>query len=186
MAILDNPRHELFCQELAKGTRQDAAYLAAGYNGDKTSASRLAAQPEIRARVQELLAAIAERAEISREMVVRELGRIGFSDIRSMFTKTGAMKRIEDLDDDTAAAIASVEVVTKRVPGGDAAEVEHVAKIKTWDKRAALVDIAKMQGWHIERHELTGKDGADLIPAMDDTELARLMVFALSKATNTP
>lgn len=182
MPVLANPKHELFAQELAKGVGQTEAYLLAGYRGDKTAASRLSTNVNIQARVAEILAAGAERAEITREMVVRELGRIGFSDIRRVFDSNGALRRLEDLDDESAAAIASVEVVTKRVPGGEKDEVEHVAKIKTWDKRAALVDIAKMQGWHVERHEHTGKDGGPIETAdMTPTEKARRIAFALHR-----
>ena len=31
MPLLDNPRHEIFAQELAKGTSQKEAYVSAGY-----------------------------------------------------------------------------------------------------------------------------------------------------------
>jgi phage terminase small subunit len=184
MPVLDNARHERFAQELAKGASQVAAYEAAGYKPNESHASRLVANGKIADRVSEILAAGAERAEITREMVVRELGRIGFSDIRRVFDSNGALRRLEDLDDESAAAIASVEVVTKRVPGGDKDEVEHVAKIKTWDKRAALVDIAKMQGWHVERHEHTGKDGGPIETAdLSERDVAKTLAFILARGS---
>jgi len=71
-------RHERFVQELAKGTPQGEAYLAAGFNGlnpesRKANASRLAARPEVRARLHELLLAAARSAEVSAVDVTRML-----------------------------------------------------------------------------------------------------------------
>ncbi len=180
MPVLPNARHERFAQELAKGSSQTEAYLAAGYKGDKTAASRMSTNVNVQARVAELKEAIAERAEITQADVLRELGRIGFADIRRLFTPGGNLRAIDDLDDDTAASIASIEVVTRRVPGGDDADVEHVAKIKTWDKRAALVDIGKHLGMFKDKVELTGKDGGPI--EMADMDLARLIAFQLTKA----
>ena len=180
MPILDNSRHEIFAQELAKGATTDEAYQLAGYKANRGNASTLKANQIIADRVAEILAAGAERAEITREMVVRELGRIGFSDIRKVFNSNGSLKRMEELDDEAAAAIAAVEVVTRKVQGGDADEVEHVAKIKSWDKRAALVDIAKLQGWIVEKHEHTGKDGAAIAVETSPRDLAKNIAFALA------
>lgn len=187
MPILGNPHHERFCQEIAQGRMQDEAYELAGYSKNRGNASRLRSDPKIAARIQEILEAGAERAEITRERVLAELGRIGFNDIRKVFSENGALKRVEELDDDAAAAVAAIEVVTRRVPGGDADEVEHVAKIKTWDKRAALVDIAKMQGWLVDRHEHTGKDGGPIETAdVSENEAARRVAFLLLRADRQP
>lgn len=183
MPVLDDPRYELFAQELAKGVAQPEAYRRAGFAGNKTAASRRAHDPVIRERVAEILAAGADRAEITREMVVRELGRIAFADIRQVFDSNGSLKRVEDLDDDAAASVAAIEVVQRRVPGGDKDETESVAKIKTWDKRAALVDIAKMQGWHVERHEHTGKDGGAIeVADKSPRDIAKDIAFLLARA----
>jgi hypothetical protein len=62
MPILQNPRHERFAQELAKGKTADEAYAAAGYKPDRGPASGLAANGNIRARVAELQAIGAEEA----------------------------------------------------------------------------------------------------------------------------
>jgi phage terminase small subunit len=75
MPILDNPRHERFCHELVRGQSQSAAYAAAGYEPTsastaKASASRLAARPEIRARVTELTTNSAKRAELTRVEII--------------------------------------------------------------------------------------------------------------------
>lgn len=184
MPVLANARHERFAQELAKGKPVTTAYELAGYKANKGNCFRLKENESVEARVREILGAAAKRTEITQARVLEELGKIGFSDIRKLFSDTGALKRVEDLDDDAAACLSSIEVVTKRVPGGGDSEVEHVAKLKLWDKRAALVDIGKHLGMFKEIHEHTGKDGGPI--EMADTELARLMVFHLTKASKTP
>lgn len=186
MPVLDNSRHERFAQELANGKTVDESYVLAGFKANRGNATRLKANESVMKRVAELKASAAERAEITREMVLRELGHIGFSDIRQLFGEGGALKRVEDLDDAAAAAVASIEVVVKKMPGGDDDEVEHVAKIKTWDKRAALVDIAKMQGWHVERHEHTGKDGGPIETIeKSPRDIAKDVAFILSRGAKS-
>lgn len=161
MPALKNPRHEAFAQALAKGTTADAAYEAAGYKPSRSAASRLSANVNIQARVAELVNKGAERAEVTVERVLREMARIGFSDPRQCFTSGGNLVDVQDWPDDLAHAIASVEVVTKP---GDIDEdgnrtVEHVHKIKFWDKNSALEKIAKHLGMFVELHEHTGKGG---------------------------
>jgi hypothetical protein len=55
MPVLKNARHELFCQNLAKGMTQDRAYAEAGYKPNRHNATRLNTNEAIRNRVSELL-----------------------------------------------------------------------------------------------------------------------------------
>jgi len=61
MPILPNARHEQFAQAIAAGTTADAAYKHAGFKPSRAHASRLAAKGNIRARIAELQAEVAER-----------------------------------------------------------------------------------------------------------------------------
>lgn len=72
---LENPRHERFAQALAGGMSADGAYQAAGYRPHRGSASRLRANANVRRRLAELIAAAAERAEITKADVLRGLLR---------------------------------------------------------------------------------------------------------------
>jgi phage terminase small subunit len=56
MPILKKVRYELFAQEVAKGLSQTQAAIVAGYsvNDADSRGSKLAARPDIRARVEEL------------------------------------------------------------------------------------------------------------------------------------
>lgn len=57
MPTLRNPRQEAFAQARAGGALLDDAYEAAGFAPGNRHASRLAARPEIAARIDELLTA---------------------------------------------------------------------------------------------------------------------------------
>jgi phosphohistidine phosphatase SixA len=61
--ILSNARHERFAQELAKGATADEAYQLAGFKANRGNASRLKANENTVARVEEILSAAARRAE---------------------------------------------------------------------------------------------------------------------------
>lgn len=80
MPPLDNPRHERFCQEIAKGTNGRESYLAAGYDcsieAADVGASRLLSQDKINARVAELLSKAADKAVISIANVTERLLRL--------------------------------------------------------------------------------------------------------------
>src|SRR5262245_10865684 len=71
--MLKNTKRELFAQGLAKGLNVDKAYTEAGFAPGRANASRLKQHPEVQARLTELLAAGAERAEVNAERVVQML-----------------------------------------------------------------------------------------------------------------
>jgi phage terminase small subunit len=51
------------------------------------------------------------------------------------------------------------------------------------DKKGSLDSLAKTMGMFVDRHEHTGKDGADLIPKEpNDTDTARRIAFILAQA----
>lgn len=54
VAKLSNPKHEEFALLLAKGVKQGHAYVKAGYTKNDPAASRLAKDPKIADRVEEL------------------------------------------------------------------------------------------------------------------------------------
>ena len=77
MPILENSRHEIFAQELAKGATQTDAYRLAGYEGQgnaaEAGASRLVRNAKVAARVAELKADAAVRARKSMDDILEQL-----------------------------------------------------------------------------------------------------------------
>lgn len=65
MPVLDNPKHERFAQERAKGVNQSDAYIAAGYKPCDANACRLTGNDKVQARIVELQARAAARTEIT-------------------------------------------------------------------------------------------------------------------------
>jgi hypothetical protein len=76
MPALDNPKHERFAQELAKGKSANEAYELAGYKPNDGNCIRLKGNERITARVSELMERAAIRAEISIAAVTESLLRI--------------------------------------------------------------------------------------------------------------
>ena len=76
MPALKNARHERFAQEMAKGKSQTEAYSLAGYDGDRTAASRLSTNVNVRTRLAELQDRGAERAVVTTESLIEEADEI--------------------------------------------------------------------------------------------------------------
>lgn len=76
MAVLANPKHERFAQELAKGKTQAEAYVAAGYAYSEPNASRLTSNEKVQARVAEIQERAAIRAEVTLASITENLARI--------------------------------------------------------------------------------------------------------------
>jgi phage terminase small subunit len=67
MPVLENPRHELFAEELATGKSASEAYALAGFRPSRKNASRLRANEDVTARVTELQAVAARSTAITIE-----------------------------------------------------------------------------------------------------------------------
>ncbi|SDH08274.1 terminase small subunit [Pelagibacterium luteolum] len=159
MPALSNAKHEAFAQGMAQGMSASEAYVAAGYKESRSAASRLSTNVNIEARIAELIEQGAEKAQTSIERVLAEMSRLGFSDVRKAFTPGGALLPPSEWDEEFAAAVAGIEVVTR--PTGERDEkdrpiIEHIHKIKLWDKNSALDKIAKHLGMFVDRIEHSG------------------------------
>jgi phage terminase small subunit len=107
-------------------------------------------------RVQSIIAEaaqkLAEKSGLSVERTLKEIARVAYSDPRKLYDKDGNLIPIHQLDDDTAATVASVKVVEMAggAQVGGAEGVKHVAmhtkEIKHWDKNAALEKAMKFHG----------------------------------------
>jgi len=78
MPALPNAKHERFVLELLAGKSQSEAYLAAGYSAKSVAvasaaATRLLKDPTIAARLEELQAAAAAKAALSKSWVLEKL-----------------------------------------------------------------------------------------------------------------
>lgn len=170
MPALRNDKHERFCREYLKDANATRAYIRAGYSkkGASQGAERLLRKVDVSARIAELQGKLADKLEITAERVLRETARLAFSDPRKYFNADGTLKRLVDLDDDAAAALASFESVEKAIPGGEG-QTEEVRKFKIWDKPSALGMLGKHLNLFAEKIEI----GEDLAAALDRARARR-------------
>ena len=165
----------------------EKAYLSAGYEvsgpSARRAAKRLAKRPEIIERVQairdvqariraEATKLAIERSAINKERVAVELGRIGFSNMMDYMRVGPSGDPVLDfskLTHEQAAALTEVTVT-------DAGKI----RFRLGDKRGALMDIAKLFGWIVERREnkivdeFENMSDADLEAWLDERANARV------------
>lgn len=164
MAGTLSPKQQAFVDQYLVDLNATQAYLRAGYRCSEETARRnghkLLTNTDIQAFVAERMADRAKRTEIDQDRVVLEIARLAFSDVRKLFDGN-RLKRMDEIDDATAAAISSVKVSTRQVGEG---EVEHVAEIKLWPKTPAI----EMAGKHVG---LFGADNAQKNPGVSLAEV---------------
>lgn len=149
----------LFVDEYLIDLNATQAAIRAGYSAKTASSQgeRLLRDPDIKRAIAGRMKAREARTEITQDKVIRELARIGFSDIRKA-VKWGntevrpldgdgsvlipyhglALISSDEIDDDTAAAIAEVS------------EGRNGLKVKMHDKKSALLELVKHLGLDLE------------------------------------
>lgn len=163
MSVLDNPKHERFAQELAKGKTATEAYVLVGYKNNDGNASKLAAK--VQGRVKEITGKAADKAGVTIERVLSELALIGFSNMQD-YMRAGPQGDpyldFSNLTREQAAALVEVTVEDFKDGRGEEARDVRRVKFKLADKRAALVDMGKHLGMFVEKHEIAGKNGGPI------------------------
>lgn len=144
------PKQQRFVDEYQIDLNATQAAIRAGYATGKSAevqGVRLLGNAKVAKAISDAQERRSKRLEVDADRILRELMRIGMSDVRKLFTEDGQLRLPNDFDDDIAAAIASIEVVTHQQPGGsDKTHIEHVHKIKLWDKNAALDKLMRHLG----------------------------------------
>lgn len=156
-----NPKQQAFVEAYLVTLSAKEAAERAGYSSHtaKQIGSRLLSHPEVAAAIAEGQKARSQRTEITADAVLRELARIGFSDVRRIFTPSGALLSPADMDEDTAACIASVDVVerVRRNESGET-EIEQVKKIRLNDKLGALTQLGRHLGLFTDKLDVNVSD----------------------------
>lgn len=111
--------------------------------------------PYTKAYLQEKTDAVASEADITQERVLKEVARIGLFDPRKLFTSSGHPVPIQDLDDDTAAAIAGIKV--REIPFGEDGKLATITEYKMASKNDALEKLMKFLGaYEIDNKQKNG------------------------------
>ena len=165
MPILSNSKHERFAQALAQGMSASAAFVEAGYNAHEGNASRLRGNEKVKARVDELLSAGAEKAGVTVQRIVEELAKVGFANMLD-YMRSGPdgdpYLDFSSLTRDQAAALGEVTVEDFKEGRGENARDVRRVKFKLNDKLSALEKLGKHLGMFKDKVEHSGPGGGPM------------------------
>lgn len=144
-------RIEKFCLLLIGGISQEDAYRAsfsvspkATKASVKQTAHKLANAPIVKARLDELMAPVVAKVQLSRERWLQELIDCALFDPRELFDSHGNCLEVKDLSDRAARAIASFDQVENFEGKGESLRATgYTRKFKLVDKLKALELVGK-------------------------------------------
>ena len=168
-------KQKRFCNEYLIDLNATQAAIRAGYS-KKTACSighENLYKPDIQKYIQERQKALQQKTEITQERILKEFASIAFSDIRK-FYENGVLKSINDIDDEAAAALASVRVFEERDKRGNLLGISK--ELKTYDKIKALENLGRHLGMF--------KDKLEIINSLTDSQIDELFDKILNASKN--
>lgn len=151
-----------FCDEYLIDLNATRAYKVAypKCKEDETAnaaSSRMLRNVKVQEYISEKQKEIEKRTEVTQDMVIKELAKIAFLDIRKLYTENGQLKNVADIDSDTAGAISSLETLEEYEGYRDDREkIGDTQKVKLLDKTKALELLGKHLGMFKEKVTIDG------------------------------
>lgn len=144
-------KQQRFVDEYLIDRNATQAAIRAGYSPKTATAigAENLTKPNIQKAIELGEAELAERTKITQDRVMRELEKIGFSNMLDYITITNEGDPVTDfstLTRDQAAAISEIVVEEYTEGRGEDARNVKRTKFKLSDKRSALVDMGKHLG----------------------------------------
>ncbi len=164
-------KQELFCNEYLIDFNASRAARAAGYSEDTAGSTghENLKKPEIQARIHQLRQDIGKQFNITRERIAQEYSRLAFFDIRKIYDENGNIANITELGQDESASIVGLDLEISN-------QGVTTKKVKLADKRAALDSLVKLMGYAApSKTEITGADGKDFYPPMNDSQVDKII-----------
>lgn len=177
-----NRQQELFVLEYLKDLNGTQAAIRAGYSAAtaRQIGSRLLRDSRIQAAVDAArkghLAKLQADSGISLERTLKEIARLAYFDPRKLFDADGKPIPINQLDDDTAAAIGGLKVATK---GNAEMGFGEITEYKVSEKKGALDMLMKNLGGYEADNKVEVKESP--LAGKSENEIARRLAFALHK-----
>jgi phage terminase small subunit len=154
------PKQKLFVQHYIIELNATKAAIAAGYS-KKTATeagSRLLRNVHVSAEIEKRAEKRSEKLGITAERVLAEIAKLAFMDPRKFFNSDSSPKQIAELDDDTAAALAGMEVVELFEGQGDQKHCYGLLKkYKLADKGINLERLGKHLKLFTDKVETSGE-----------------------------
>lgn len=168
------PRQQRFVDEYLIDRNATQAAIRAGYN--PKNASKLGynniQKPVVQQAIHTAIQKQQKRTEITQDRVLQEYARLAFFDPRKLFRADGSPKPIEALDDDTAAALTSIDVREEYEGSGEERVfVGYTKKYRLANKMGALNSLAKHMGLFDAKHNGEEKEtdnGVILMPEVKE------------------
>lgn len=169
-----NPRQRAFVVEYLKDKNATQAYMRV-YKATPavadTNGPRLLGNARVTAEIARLekqqLAQIQRETGITLERTLREIARVAFFDPRKLFDKDGNPLSLPDLDDDTVAAIAGLDVLEEwQGTGENRTFVGLIKKYKIATKLDGLEKLMKHLGGYKEDHDQAGDAAAKALAGL--------------------
>lgn len=143
------PKQQKFVLEYLQDGNATRSAKAAGYSARSASTlgERLLRDPKVKAELDRRMGKLMSKLEITAERVLQERARLAFFDVRKLFDADGNPLPIGELDDDTAAAIAGLDVERLFDGTGKGRKlIGDILKYKLADKNASLTALDKHLG----------------------------------------
>lgn len=163
-----------FCDEYLIDLNATRAYKVAYQNCKKdetakSAGSRLLTNVNVQNYISEKMKEREKRTEVTQDMVIKELAKIAFLDIRKLYTENGQLKNVADIDDDTARAISSLETLEEYYGYGDEREkIGDTQKVKLLDKTKALELLGRHLGIFNDKLNVNVKEKEEKKNAISD------------------
>ena len=125
--------------------------------------------PQVRRKAAERLADL-----IDPDRALRELARLAYSDLTTLYGPDGALLPMSEWPREMRGVVSGVKVMQHNVTSGDGVQ-ESVVEVKAWDKTKALNMLLTHLGLLVERLEIAVDVGAKLDAAR---EVARRIELA--------
>lgn len=149
------PKQDRFVQEYLIDLNATQAAIRAGYSARTAEwqGPQLLGKPHVAKAIQASMRRREARTEITQDRVLKEVARLAFLDIRKAFDADGNLKPLHELDDDTAAAIAGMDVTEMKGMDGS---LSVLKKVKLSDKKGALELLMRHMGMLNDKVKLQG------------------------------
>ena len=163
-----------FCDEYLIDLNATKAYKVAYPNCKKdetanAASSRMLRNVKVQEYISERMKQREQRTEITQDMVIKELAKIAFLDIRKLYTENGQLKNIADMDSETAGAISSLETLEEYEGYGDDREkIGDTQKVKLLDKTKALELLGRHLGIFNDKIDVNVKEKEEKKNAISD------------------
>jgi phage terminase small subunit len=143
-----NEKQQRFCEEYIIDLNATQAAIRAGYSQATAGAKghELLKIVEIQEYLSQLRIEQQARIQITGDMVIKELAKVGFTNIQDYIEEGNTVKDFSQIDSGKASCVAGLKRSVTTFGSGKDAGTKETVEFKLWDKVAALEKLGKHFG----------------------------------------